>query len=72
MIIYILYYLVFKILSSLVRDSPYHDTSFNPQNLRNIIKKVAKISITQINYYQTCLSKQPYFAFFDIPQILQV
>ena len=25
MIIYILYYLVFKILSSLVRDSPYHD-----------------------------------------------
>ena len=25
MIIYILYYLVFKILSSLVRDSSYHD-----------------------------------------------
>ena len=26
----------------------YNYTSFNPQNLRNIIKKVAKISITQI------------------------
>ena len=42
----------------------YYTTSFNPQNLRNIIKKVAKISITQINYYRTCLSKQPYFASF--------
>ena len=43
-------------------------TSFNPQNLRNIIKKVVKISITQIiiNYYRTCLSKQPYFAIFLI------
>ena len=26
----------------------YLNTSFNPQNLRNIIKKVAKISIIQI------------------------
>ena len=41
-------------------------TSFNPQNLRNIIKKVAKISITQINYYRTCLSKQQYFSMYLI------
>ena len=39
-------------------------TSFNPQNLRNIIKKVAKINITQINYYRTCLSKQQYFSMY--------
>ena len=45
----------------------YIDTSYNPQNLRNIIKKVAKISIVQVIHYRTCLSKQPYFAtFFDI------
>ena len=45
----------------------YIDTSYNPQNLRNIIKKVAKISIVQVIYYRTCLSKQPYFAtYFDI------
>ena len=41
-------------------------TRFNPHNLRNTIKKVAKISITQINYYRTCLSKQPYFPIFLI------
>ena len=29
-------------------------TSFNPQNLRNIIKKVAKISITQIIIELAC------------------
>ena len=29
-------------------------TSFNPQNLRNIIKKVAKISITQIIMELVC------------------
>ena len=29
-------------------------TSFNPQNLQNIIKKVAKISITQIIIELVC------------------
>ena len=32
----------------------YTHTSFNPQNLRNIIKKVAKISITQIIIELVC------------------
>ena len=32
----------------------YSNTSFNPQNLRNIIKKVAKISITQIIIELVC------------------
>ena len=32
----------------------YIYTSFNPQNLRNIIKKVAKISITQIIIELVC------------------
>ena len=31
-----------------------YTTSFNPQNLRNIIKKVAKISITQIIIELVC------------------
>ena len=32
----------------------YSNTSSNPQNLRNIIKKVAKISITQIIIELVC------------------
>ena len=58
-----------------IRDSTSHtyysSTSFNPQNLRNIIKKVAKISITQIIIELVCQNKR-ILLFFDIPQILQV
>ena len=35
-------------------NSILYYTSFNPQNLRNIIKKVAKISITQIIMELVC------------------
>ena len=50
-----------------------HLTSLNPQNLRNIIKKVAKISITQIIILSNLSVKTTVFCyFFDIPQILHV
>ena len=39
MIIYTLYYLVFKILSSLVRDSPYHDMYYKGCGLLSAHKK---------------------------------
>ena len=45
-------------------------TSFNPQNLRNFIKKVAKISITQ-NIIELICQNNRILLFFDIPQILQ-
>ena len=48
-----------------------YSTSFNPQNLQNIIKKVAKISITQIIIELVCQNNR-ILLFFDIPQILQV
>ena len=37
-------------------ESILHNTSLNPQNLRNIIKKVAKISIIQILLLMSNLS----------------
>ena len=48
-----------------------YGTSFNPQNLRNIMKKVAKISITHIIIELVCQNNR-ILLFFDIPQILQV
>ena len=48
-------------------------TSFNPQNLRNTIKKVAKISINQIIIIElVCQSNRIFAIFFDIPQIIHV
>ena len=47
-------------------------TSFNPKNLRNIIKKVAKVSITQIIIIELVCQNNRILIFFDIPQILQV
>ena len=47
-------------------------TSFNLQNLRNIIKKVAKISITQIIIIELVCQNNRILLFFDTPQILQV
>ena len=48
-------------------------TSFNPQNLRNIIKKVAKIIALLILLLSNLSVKATVFCyFFDIPQILQV
>ena len=38
-------------------------TSFNPQNLRNIIKKVAKISITQIIIELVCQNNRIFSIF---------
>ena len=50
----------------------YIYTSFNPQNLRNTIKKVAKVSITQIIIIELVCQKTIFCYFFDIPQILHV
>ena len=49
-----------------------HLTSFNPQNLRNIIKKVAKISIIQILMSNLSVKTTVFCSFLDIPQILHV
>ena len=50
----------------------YYYTSFNPQNLRNAVKKVAKISITQIKIIELVCQNNLFCYFFDIPQILHV
>ena len=56
--------------------STLYITSLNPQNLRNIIKKVAKISIIQILMSNLCVTTIVFCYFFcsflDIPQILHV
>ena len=48
MIIYILYYLVFKILSSLVRDSSYHDMYYKGCGLLCAHKKSFNTCIVNI------------------------
>ena len=50
----------------------YYFTSFNPQNLRNIIKEVAKISITGIVIIELLCQNNCILLFFDIPQMLYV
>ena len=47
-------------------------TSLNPQYLRNIIKKVAKISIIQILMSNLSVKTTVFCSFLDIPQILLV
>ena len=49
----------------------YNYTSFNPRNLRNVIKKVAKIIITHI-IIELISQNNRILLFFDIPQILHV
>ena len=52
------------------------NTSLNPQNLQNIIKKVAKISIIQILMWNLSVKATVFCYFFcsflDIPQIFHV
>ena len=54
----------------------YNVTSLNPQNLRNIIKKGANISIIQILMSNLSVKTTVFCYFFcsflDIPQILHV